>query len=333
MVVPALDEENRIGGVLAQILKLRVDLVIPVINGSTDDTMEVVRRIDDPRIWPLFYPEPLGLDVPRCAGARLAVQKGAKAVLFVDGDLKGDLGSTLWELLAAVQFGVDLALMDCYLHTERPRPSSVAGQVYAARLELNRLLRRPDLGVAMPSHGPSSMSRRLLERVPLWTLGMPPVLHALAAKEGLRVEVAARLPHRSLGSAPREPLYRKQVAHTIIGDCIAAQAACNGEGLTRRQGALEFVGLHDERRWDLLGLKPRLGRTAAAPPALPASPASPASADAAAAAPDPAPGHSRRRRRRRKSPEPSVGTIPSQSAPVGQPKRGGVERAGERFAP
>lgn len=333
VVIPAYNEEARIGGIMAQVLRLQVDLVVPVVNGCTDRTLEIVQEMPDSRIWPLYYPEPLGLDVPRCAGARLALQKGAQAVLFVDGDLAGDLGASLWELLVAIRHGgADLALTDCYHNTDRPRRGSMAGRVYATRLELNRVLGRPDLGPALPSHGPSAVSRRLLEQVPLWSLGMPPLLHALAIGQGLRAEVATRIPHRSLGSAPRLPAYRKRVAHTILGDCHAAMAAARGRPLTREDGQERLEDLHLERRWDLLGLQPSfdLGATpvGVGSQGLRTS-ATPSNQPPTTAAASPA---RRRRRRRHKSHSPDVGTIPSQPARAGQVKRGGPEHAGTRIS-
>jgi hypothetical protein len=264
VVIPAKDEAGRIGVLLQQLLRLPVGLVIPVINGCTDMTEAVVSRQTDARIRPLSFAPPLGYDVPRIAGAEVAHRAGASVVIFVDADLTGQLDQTVVRLAqAVVEEGVDLALTDCYAQTRIPFRESAARQVYQRRLQLNEELGRPDLGVAIPSHGPVAVSRRLLTRMPGELLGVPPLMQAHAVRDGLRVAVAASLPHRLLGSAPRPADHRLRIAETIIGDCLAGRNWARGEG-PDREGHL---GYHPYRRFDLLGLVSPDG-----PGALPNSP-------------------------------------------------------------
>ncbi len=252
VVIPARDEAARIGGVLRQVLRLPVDLIIPVLNGCRDMTYQVVRRFGDKRIRPLRFREPLGYDVPRIAGARAALEAGAEAVLFVDADLTGPLVGPMLSLVDRVRHGLDLALADCYTDTPTPQRRSAALQVYQARVRLNEALGRADLGPAIPSHGPAAVSRRLLETVPAASIGVPPLMQAHAVCAGLNVGSGAAIPHKELGSAPRDREHRLRIAETIIGDCLMGACLAGGRPLDREG----HEGYHPRRRFDLLGLLP-----------------------------------------------------------------------------
>ncbi|HYG58607.1 MAG TPA: glycosyltransferase family 2 protein [Symbiobacteriaceae bacterium] len=254
VVIPARNEAARIQNVVRQSLKLKAGLVIPVLNGCTDMTMEMVRRLGDARVRPVQFKEPLGLDVPRIAGAQAALEAGARGVLFLDGDLDGQLLGRLAILVERVRRGeTDLSLSDCYAGTPVPSRQTTARSVYTARLALNEALGRPDLGAAIPSHGPVAVSRRLLEALPPAAIGVPPLMQALACRAGLGVEVGACIPHKELGSAQRDREHRQKVAETIIGDCLQASGG-------DRRG---HMGYHEARRFDLLGLQPPEGVTLA----------------------------------------------------------------------
>ncbi len=252
VVIPAKDEAGRIGEVLQRALRLPVSLVIPVLNGCTDMTPTLVARNRDRRIKPLTFREPLGYDVPRVAGARVALEAGARGVIFVDGDLTGKLERPLLSLIDRLKRGADLVLCDCYIDTPIPSRDSTASRVYGARLRLNRLLGREDLGPAIPSHGPTAVSRRLLETVSESSVGVPPLMQAEAVRAELRVEVGAALPHLQLGSAQRDRQHSLKIAETIMGDCEMGVCAAEMRALNRAG----HVGYHRERRFDLLGLEP-----------------------------------------------------------------------------
>ncbi|MCG0238483.1 MAG: glycosyltransferase [Firmicutes bacterium] len=251
-VVPARDEEGRIGRVLQRLLRLPLDLIIPVVNGSADRTWSEVLAIRDPRVQPLHYAEALGLDVPRAVGARAALAAGAQGVLFVDGDMAGHLEPALRMLLQWVRTGrLDMAL--CHVRRTPPvHPGSMASRVQALRLELNHVLGLRALGDAIPSHGPHAVSRRFLQAVPLRELALPPVSQALAVRAGLRVGVGALLDHRDLGHCPRPAEHRRRVGETLVGDCLEAIAAYRGEPRTRERDGVVYLGYHPERRLDLL---------------------------------------------------------------------------------
>lgn len=255
VVIPARDEAPRIQEVLRHLLRLPITLVIPVLNGCKDMTPELVGRVSDRRVQPLLFQEALGYDVPRIAGARAALTAGALGVLFVDGDLTGPIEPAVTSLIQRLRRGADLVLTDCYHKTPVPTRTSTAQRVYQARLALNRALDRPDLGPAIPSHGPVGVSRRLLEQVSAVGPGIPPLMQAEAVRLGLQVEVGAALAHRDLGSAERPKAHRAQIAETIIGDCLQGVAAAEGRGSDR--GGHD--GYHSQRRFDLVGLEAPAG--------------------------------------------------------------------------
>jgi len=254
-VIPVHDEEASIGRVLQQVLAIPVDLALPVVNGCRDRSGEIVSGYAaDPRVYPLEFTEPLGLDVPRAVGAARARELGAEAVLFVDGDMRGDVEQALRDLLGAVTSGgLDLALTDCY-PPGAPGPSSpLANTLLEVRRLLNEALGLATLGGASPCHGPHAVGRRFLETVPLESLAVPPVALVLAARAGLRIGVAAALPHAALGSSDRGEEHALRLAETIIGDHLEAFGILKGEkNRSRTLRGLTFNGYNPERRRDLL---------------------------------------------------------------------------------
>lgn len=261
-VIPARNESRRIVYPLASCLAVPVDLVVPVLNGCEDDTWDWVRTFRDRRIQPVHFRAPLGIDVPRAVGAQEALGRGARVVLFVDGDLKGRIERHLRVLVGAVERGLDLALSQCL--SEPPAKPGLAREVYSFREELNRRLgllgppgesgAGPDggLGAASPSHGPSAVSRRFLRVIPTRELGVPPVALTLARRAGLRIGVETHLPHARLGSAPRDKKHSEMIAHTIIGDCLEAMAVWEDRPRSRAHDGREYIGYAAGRRWDLL---------------------------------------------------------------------------------
>ena len=259
-VVPVQNEGARIGRVLDTILALPVDFVLPVVNGSADDSRRIVESYPAERVRLIHFEESLGFDVPRAVGAYQAYRQGAEAVLFVDGDMEGKISKALEKLVAAAKRGVDLGLTDCYPPGRENWPTPLAAQLLAMRRFLNQQLGLAHLGSASPSHGPHAVSRRFLELVPYRDLAIPPVALVLAARQALRVEVAAAVPHCLLGSPDRGPRHAQLIAETIVGDHLEAFCVLNNAQRSRRLISATFDGYNHQRRWDLLD---RFIRTAA----------------------------------------------------------------------
>lgn len=249
-VVPAQNEVKSVGRVIDVLLTSGAALVIPVVNGSTDGTAEVVQARTGSRVAPVFFDAPLGVDIPRAVGALCARMAGATSVVFVDGDMAGDIGPALASLVRAVEQGADLALTDCYPNGYPRHPLTT--RLLRVRALLNRAIGHAELGAASPSHGPHAVSARFLARIPAAELGIPPVALALAAREKLRVVVGAAIPHPLLGSAARGEEHTYQMAETIIGDCLEAYCVFRQQKRSRTWRGHTYTGYHRTRRWDLL---------------------------------------------------------------------------------
>ncbi len=253
-VIPAKNEALTIGKVIATALAAGADLVIPVINGCRDNSLDIIEKMRSSKIHPLYFEEPLGIDVPRAVGAAWAYKMGAEAIFFVDGDMAGEITDALKELTAAVrEKRADLALTDCYPPEGQARLSVLASNLLQVRILLNRTLGlEKEIGSASPSHGPHAISRAFLEQVSVRELAVPPVALALAAKKKLAVKIGTQIPHRQLGSPQRDPGHCHRIAQTIIGDCLEAMQAYRGEQRDRSLHGVVYLGYHQERRFDLL---------------------------------------------------------------------------------
>lgn len=82
IVIPAFNEEKRIGHVLAEVKKTKLPVVV-VDDGSMDRTFEVAKRY---KVTTLRHKVNLGKGAAMKTGAIAAFKKGADAVLFMDSD-------------------------------------------------------------------------------------------------------------------------------------------------------------------------------------------------------------------------------------------------------
>ncbi|MGB9868190.1 MAG: glycosyltransferase family 2 protein [Bacillota bacterium] len=249
-VVPCMNEVASIQAVIRSCLSGGCDVVVVVANGCTDGSGHLARQVSG-RVQVIEFPEPLGLDVPRAAGAAIALREGARAIVFVDGDMEGVAPEHIATLVDNVRSGAGIALTDCF---KGGLPGfGMAGEVTWARLELNRTLGLESrIGAAIPSHGPSCVSSEFLELSGLRPLCVPPVCLAVAARHGVAVVVGARVSHESLGSPYRRGEHGRKLAETIIGDCIEAECVYLGRPPGRVRDGRLFDGYHSSRRFDLL---------------------------------------------------------------------------------
>ncbi|MBF7084149.1 glycosyltransferase family 2 protein [Desulfallas sp. Bu1-1] len=253
-VIPAKNEAGSLGKVIAKLPVDLLDLVIPVLNGCTDNSLSVLLKMNCPLLAPLYFAEPLGIDVPRAVGAALARKLRAGGVLFLDGDMQGVDGEILRQLIRAVRDnGTDLALTNCYPAGNYRGLSPEAVRLIEIRKKLNQHLNLLEkIGSATPSHGPHAVSARLLELADPADFAIPPLLLARAARAGLQVAVHAETLHLLLGSSLRSNHHTQKILETITGDCLSALHARNGKPGHRTLDGREYIGYHNERRWDLL---------------------------------------------------------------------------------
>lgn len=251
-VVPAKNEQGRIGKVLGMLSKTSVQQIIVVVNGSRDNTMQEVKSLKMPNVNILYFRKELGIDIPRAVGAYKAFRCGATSVVFVDGDMIGDIFANINELLFAVNSKkIDLALTNCYPDITYSNELTEQIMIFRALLNINLGLYHK-IDIATPSHGPHAVSRKLLEITNFRDFAVPPVILALAARNKLSIDIATTIPQNKLGSKVKNYAHSRKIADTIIGDSL--EALCYFKGLPRQRHYLsrEFQGYNLCRRFDLL---------------------------------------------------------------------------------
>jgi glycosyltransferase involved in cell wall biosynthesis len=253
VVIPAHNEEKSILAVLTTVLRLPLNRIILVLNGCTDRTFELTRSIPDQRIHTIYFAEPLGIDIPRAIGALYARSLDTKGVLFVDGDMSGNIFDGLVKLLFALDNGTDMALTNCYPYiTHR---ANLANLVLRFRGNLNKELGYfQSLGNATPTHGPHALSLKALSLLSPEAIAIPPITLVYAKRFGLNVRVATSIRHQDLKSPRKQRQHARLIAETIIGDCVMGIALAHGEPVTRSLGKHNLLGYHPERRFDILKL-------------------------------------------------------------------------------
>lgn len=251
VVIPTYNEEKSILAVLSTVLSLPVRKVIPVVNGCTDRTLKLISTIPDSRLDILSFDQPLGIDIPRAVGAVYARRTGSRGILIVDGDMSGEIGLNLKDLIVALDQGVDVALTNCYPYiTHR---AQFANLVLKARARLNQALDLfQSLGLATPTHGPHALSARALGHLPPEAIAIPPLTLYYAQKSGLNIQVATSIPHQNLRSPHKDRRHARLIGETIIGDCQMACCLARGNPPSRVVGKHELLGYHPARRFDLL---------------------------------------------------------------------------------
>lgn len=259
IVVPAYNEEEKIGLVIANLLKTSTDHIIVIVNGSHDNTLKIANEAAEmfPKVKVFNFEEKLGIDVPRAIGAKIALSYGVNAIGFVDGDMTGMFMREMDELLAEVaEERLDLALTNCYEHRNFLYASGkeeVFNEILEWRVRLSRAFRiSSKVGVASPLHGPHVISAKLINSMPLDYLAIPPAVLAFAAKNKFKIGIAANIAHYRLESSNRGNDHNRDVRHTIVGDCIYALKLYKGETTDRTYEDREFIGYHNERKFNYI---------------------------------------------------------------------------------
>lgn len=253
-IIPAKNEAEKLKKVIMKLPLDCINLIIPVLNGCTDNSLQVLKQLQCPILAPIVFPESLGIDVPRAIGAIISKELNAEGSLFVDGDMHGVDTKALIKLIHAVKYEkVDLALTNCYPDYDNSPLSSTAACLIEMRSNLNRRLKLFDkIKSATPSHGPHAVSRKLLNLAAPYDFAVPPLLLTKSARAKLKVEVAAEIPHLMLGSNLRSHEHVIKIAETIIGDCLEALTWQDGKQSNRVTGGREYIGYNTERRLDIL---------------------------------------------------------------------------------
>lgn len=216
VVVTCRNEQRTLPGVLRQLRRLPFRETIVVINGSSDQSLQRTLRFGDATV--VWLPEPLGHDVGRAIGARIAT---SDILLFVDADLL-IRAEELVPFLRAVDRGTDVALNDV---TPYVRKFADQDQVTQVKTFLNRALGRRDLAMNSMTAVPHAVSRRLIDTVGYDLLSVPPKAQAEAIIRGLRIEAPGSINvFRRNRRRVDNRGHSNQVAELVIGDHLEALA-------------------------------------------------------------------------------------------------------------
>ena len=250
-VIPAKNEAGQIGKVLTNLKGWAPDLTVVVANGCTDGTIEETIAMGPPETHIVEFSAPLGIDIPRAVGAKYAYELGADVIVFIDGDMSGQLAPTILQLLEGISTGSDVALVNCYPYITRRLPLTQK-MLYFRKLLNQELDMLSHLGVASPCHGPHAISRQLISKIGLSPLAIPPLELSMAKSSGCVIKVHAAIPHSYLSSRTRPNAHSRLVTETIIGDCIEGIRFFRGQERNRSWEGIEYDGYNSQRRWDLL---------------------------------------------------------------------------------
>lgn len=252
-VIPAYNEADSIGKVLHNLHPCNFHSIILVANGCNDFTeKKALAAAQGLELELLSFPEPLGIDIPRAVGAAYAQKYHPKGIVFVDGDMTGEITIPIQQLLKGLSQGLDLALTNCYPYFYQC--CDLADSVKKYREVVNKRLHLYNkIGLATPSHGPHAISANLLSKIPNEFLAVPPLVLCFAAINNFKINVAATIPHELLGSKIRSAEHADNIADTIIGDCKQALAYLEGNSPPDIREYTENLSTYrKQRRFDLL---------------------------------------------------------------------------------
>ncbi|MDA2299927.1 glycosyltransferase [Bacillus cereus] len=214
VIIPVQNEEETIEQVILEARKIEPLEIIVVVNGSTDQTANIAKRLG---VTIIEYNERLGHNVGRAIGA---LEATGDILLFIDGDFSVS-GSNLHHFTKAVSAGVDIALND--LNPMLHPPFYVVDVV---KYMLNLACNRPELSNGSLVAIPHAMSRSCLDAIGWETLLCPSLAQVKAILQGYRVECV----HYVDVVKPNRIRLKENVSHNghppavlrIIGDHVEA---------------------------------------------------------------------------------------------------------------
>lgn len=213
VIIPVMNERSTIKRVIREAASVhpRTEVIV-VINGSTDGSAAIAQKAGA-RV--LLYPEALGHDVGRSIGALSA--KG-EVLLFIDGDMIIPASKLRPFIRSIMNDGVDAALNDY----SGPVGKLNVHSVVLAKHALNAVLQRTDLKGVSFTAVPHAISRHCLNTIGAAALSVPPLAHAKAVKQGLKVEAVYSV---NVGKM-NKPRYKRErqnpLEKLILGDHLEA---------------------------------------------------------------------------------------------------------------
>jgi hypothetical protein len=255
-VIPVRNEKQRVGKLLLRLLHIEhISSIFVILNGSDRSTLEEVESIyrqNQLKLVLVNFSSALGIDVPRAVGAYLAYTAGMSHVLFMDGDMVGEITAEINSFIRnSMAEQIDLGLVNCYPGREDEINSNET-MLYFRRLLNEKLSLADPLGSASPSHGPHIVSRKLLETAPWKDFAIPPSLLVHAKTHNLNIGVTGHIPHARLGSSIKNQAHSDLIVDTVAGDCLEALCLWQNLPRSRYYNGRFYNGYHPQRRFDLL---------------------------------------------------------------------------------
>ena len=213
-IVMVMNEKDTILQVIEQLHRMPLHEVIFVVNGSTDESFEMIRNQSNAVI--VHYHQALGHDVGRAIGAKLA---DSDILLFLDGDFPV-LAEHLVPFIDAIERGMDIALNNI-----SPYIGLFSDRDYVTIVKefINRSMSRGDLEANSLTAVPHAMRKEAASIIGYSNLAVPPKAQVIAMEKGLSINAPAsvdvitrnRLRTRNVGPY-------NAVSNMIIGDHIEA---------------------------------------------------------------------------------------------------------------
>ena len=121
IVIPAYNEGSRLPGVLKRIAHLGYEHIIVVDDGSSDDTYDLAKSHN---VHLVRHPINMGVGAATQTGINLALQKGAKYIVTLDGDHQ-HLPEDIEHLLTAIkETNSDMVIGSRFMKPENKIPAS-----------------------------------------------------------------------------------------------------------------------------------------------------------------------------------------------------------------
>ncbi|WP_435170053.1 glycosyltransferase family 2 protein [Paenibacillus glycanilyticus] len=213
VIIPVMNEKSTIGRVIREAAKVhpRTEVIV-VANGSTDGSIAIARKMGA-RV--LQFGKPLGHDVGRTIGA---LEAKGEVLLFIDGDMVISAANLRPFIYAVREKGVDAALNNYSGPVRKAKVHSVV----LAKHALNAVLQRPDLKGMSFTAVPHAISRRCLDTIGAEALSVPPLAHAMAVKQGLKVKAVHTVNVGKINKRRPERERKNPLERLILGDHLEA---------------------------------------------------------------------------------------------------------------
>ena len=240
VVMPIHNEQDQIERAINRVPSF-VDVIAAVDDGSTDASLQVLRRIKDKRLTVLAHEKNRGVGAATKTGYQHALDTGVDLVAVMDGDGQMD-GRDLDALLDCAIGGGDYVKGNRFLHRETlgrmPRVRYIGNTVFSW---LTR--RAANFDASLDAHcGYTVIRRQGLKRLDLAKLydryGFPTEAFFAALRAGLRV-----------ASVPVRTVYGDEVSGVNFFKVVPAVLFLIGRGYLRRR-SLEQAPLDLRNRPD-----------------------------------------------------------------------------------